>query len=54
MKKFLIGLLALLPLVISAILGIFNKEVGALLVLYFGVGYIIVTLIMLMINIKSL
>jgi hypothetical protein len=53
-KNFLIGLLVLLPLILGALIGLFNKQVGALMFLYFGLAFIIVTLITLLINIKNL
>jgi hypothetical protein len=54
MKKILIVLLTLLPLLIGAILGLFNKQIGALMFLYVGFAYIVVTLIILAVNIKNL
>lgn len=54
MKKNLIALLVLLPLVLGALIGLFNKQVGALMVLYLGVAFIIVTLIVLVVNYKNL
>ena len=54
MKKNLIVLLVLLPLVLGALIGLFNQQVGALMVLYVGLALIIVTLIVLVVNYKNL
>jgi hypothetical protein len=53
-KNFLIGLLVLLPLVLGAVLGLINESIGALMFLYVGFAYIVVTLIILAVNIKNL
>lgn len=54
MKKNLIVLLVLLPLVLVTLIGLFNKQIGALMFLYFGLALIIVTLIVLVVNAKNL
>lgn len=53
-KNILISLLVLAPLILGALIGLFNKQVGALMFLYFGLAFIIVTLIILCVNAKNL
>lgn len=54
MKKILIVLIVLMPLMLGAVLGLINKQVGALMFLSFGFAYIVVTLIILCVNAKNL
>ena len=55
MKKNLIALLVFLfPLVLGALISLFNKQIGALMFIYFGLAFIIVALILLVVNYKNL
>ena len=53
-KNLIIILIVLLPLILGALIGLFNKQIGALMFLYFGLAFIIVSIIILSVSIKNL
>ena len=53
-KNLIIILIVLLPLILGALIGLFNKQIGALMFIYFGLAFIIVSIIILSVSIKNL